>query len=386
MKTRRKRTLAILGIIACVLLATYGVYVFKTGGLPAPKGKATFDGQSSELKHTQIVATLDEPIERGRNAVWCASFQCAWKALQKDLAGEPISLEGSGRVATSLNNAPDPRPNIPEPVLYVAAGWKQKGVIDRIRRELRQRFPSKKPPTFPGIAENSFVAYSYLEASVKFSVPYFQNRKPMEFVDSSGNKTRINSFGIRPEDDYAYYKLRAQPRILFRKGNPRDEDLEFAMDLCASSSPSQIVVARIGWQPALASALERIENEVAKLEELKKKQPDYATYLEKIGPNDVLLVPDIFWRISHRFSELEGKAFRNRKLKGQRLDVAQQDIAFRLDRSGAELRSESKVYYLPIPTYFVLDRPFLVYMKKRDADVPYFVMWIDNAELLQNWR
>jgi len=97
----------------------------------------------------------------------------------------------------------------------------------------------------------------------------------------------------------------------------------------------------------------------------------------------VLLVPDLFWRISHRYTELEGKSFKNAELRGQSLDVAQQDILFRLDRSGAELKSEAKVFVLPVPTYFVLDRPFLIYMKKRGARDPYFAMWVDNAELLQ---
>jgi hypothetical protein len=102
-----------------------------------------------------------------------------------------------------------------------------------------------------------------------------------------------------------------------------------------------------------------------------------------LGPNDVLLVPDFFWHITHRFAELEGQAFMNPTLKGQRMDVAQQDILFRLDRSGAELESEAKIYALPIPTYYVFDRPFLIYMKKRGEPHPYFVMWVDNAELLQ---
>ena len=107
-----------------------------------------------------------------------------------------------------------------------------------------------------------------------------------------------------------------------------------------------------------------------------------ATNLSEININDVLLVPDIRWRIAHRFTELQGRAFTNPELKRQRLDVARQDISFRLDRSGAELRSESTLCCLSAPTDFVMDRPFLIYMKKRDADHPFFVMWVDNAELL----
>lgn len=33
-------------------------------------------------------------------------------------------------------------------------------------------------------------------------------------------------------------------------------------------------------------------------------------------------------------------------------------------------------------THYVCDRPFLIVVKKRGAKQPFFVMWVDNAELL----
>ena len=65
--------------------------------------------------------------------------------------------------------------------------------------------------------------------------------------------------------------------------------------------------------------------------------------------------------------------------------MAQQDILFRLDRSGAELKSEAKMYALGGATHFVVDRPFLIYMCQRGAKTPYFALWVDNAELLNRW-
>jgi hypothetical protein len=35
-----------------------------------------------------------------------------------------------------------------------------------------------------------------------------------------------------------------------------------------------------------------------------------------------------------------------------------------------------------IPRHFVVDRPFLIVMKCRSADEPYFVAWIDNTVFL----
>lgn len=342
----------------------------------------TFKGSSDELEATEIVPTLDTPISKGKNAIWCASFQAAWKALE-ELTGEQITFEERSQTAKSLNDGADPRPHIPPAALYVATGWNQKGITNQIQSDLKQKFPNKESPTFTGILPESFVAYAYIEASVKFQLPYDQNRRPLVFTESGGKEVEIESFGLSAENHNGQDRLWDQPRVLFRKGEPRELNFEFAIDLCSNSFPSQIVVARISREPTLAAALARIEKQITETRELIGLE---AMRLHQIQSMDTLLVPDFHWSISHQFAELQGKTFTNRELKGQRMDVAQQDVLFRLDKSGAALRSEAKAQATGIPALFFLDRPFLVYMKKRDAKMPYFVMWVDNAELMRLWQ
>jgi hypothetical protein len=332
----------------------------------------SFNGNSDELRQTQIVPTLDTPIEKGKNAIWCTSFLSSWKVLQQDIAGEPVQLEGAKRHCAPLNEADDPRNAIPEGALYVAAGWVQEGIIQTIRKNMQTIFPTKKPPSFPGIAGNSLLAYAYLEANISFGLPYFQSRTPFMFTDNSGNKTEVHSFGIRPEDDYAYFTLRNQPAVLYTEKDAQYQHQGFAVDLCRDSKPNQIVLACIEPRKSLAETIAFLEHKI----KVSQNQ-------EGLEANDVLLVPDLNWQLAHNFREFEGRPFNNAKLRGQRIDVARQDILFRLDRSGAELKSEAKQYCLPMPTQFLFDRPFLIYMKKRGANYPYFVMWADNAELLQ---
>jgi len=68
-------------------------------------------------------------------------------------------------MAGQLNEAADPRPHIPPAALYTASGWNQRGITNQIWRDLRQRFPDRTPPAFPGITPDSFVAYACLEAN-----------------------------------------------------------------------------------------------------------------------------------------------------------------------------------------------------------------------------
>jgi hypothetical protein len=384
MKTVAKVSLLILaGLIFFHFLTSRQREVIEPG--PEMAIPPAYQGLSTGLKATEIAATLETPITKGKNLIWCASFPTAWKVLQEELAGEPVALEGKPELARRLNEAGDLRPFIPAEDLYAAAGWNQQGIINQIRQDLKRKFPDKEPPTFPGIAPDSFVAYAYLEANVKFPIPYSQNHKPLLFTNGSGTVAMINSFGIPDEDSDAYLKLRKQPCILFFKSEGRDTR-EFAMDLCSNSSPNQIVVARIDPETNLLATLEWVEKEVEGTDaEPSDESPYYVEHKRSIGPSDTLLIPDLDWFVSHHFAELEGRSFANQKLKGQRLDVAQEDIRFHLGKSGAELRSEAKENYMAIPHRFVINQPFLIYMKQRSARTPCFVMWVDNAELLSPW-
>jgi hypothetical protein len=62
-----------------------------------------------------------------------------------------------------------------------------------------------------------------------------------------------------------------------------------------------------------------------------------------------------------------------------------------LDESGARLESAFELAmsngHAPSPPtrprMFVLDRPFLLYMKEPTADQPYLAIWVANAELME---
>ena len=379
-KTKQVFFLANFIIIVSGLISGLVFYkISRHGLLSDPDNKPDFKGSSQLLKMTEIVPTLDSPLQKKRNIVWCASFLTAWKQLEADIAKKPIILENSPEISQRLQNAANPQSSIPAESLYVAAGWNNKGIVDKIRREVVNKFPGKTPPLFPGILPDSIVAYCYMQVSVKFKMPYFQSRKPMMFKDSSGTETAVSSFGIREEDDYAYFKLRKQPKVLYERKNEKYEITEFAVDLDQQSAPCQIVLAVV--EP-LATLGKTIKYTMEKIKSNKNNKDYY--YI--VGINDVLLIPDIAYDIKHRFKKLENKNIINSKLKNQTLNVLQQDIRFTLNRSGAELVSQSKMYCLPTPSCYYFNRPFLIYIKKRDAEIPFFAMWVANAELLKKWK
>ena len=336
-----------------------------------------FDGETTKLSKTQIVPTLDTSLQPGKNAIWCASFQAAWKTLQSDVAKEPVELEGAQETCARLNGCP--APEVPKGALYTAAGWVQKGILETIRHEMAAQFPKSVAPKFPDVAENSVIAYGYLESKCKFTIPYFDNTNPITFTDSAGTTNKIRTFGIRLYDDPMRRSLRKQVNVFVSKGSLKQRPDDFVVDLCRDSKDTQVVFACIPFGGSLSEILASVETDIA-------SAPQDDLYHGELGGSGELLVPEIAYRLVHEFEDLKGRSFLNAPLAGQRMDVALQDVMFRLDSSGTELVSHAVMKAKGLVQYPMIgDKPFLIYLKKRGAALPYFVMWVDNSELLTKW-
>ena len=364
--------------IIVLLVALLAIRIWRNyDRLPDKAPVPSFSGDSTSLRDTVIVPTLDTPVAAGKNVIWCSSFQIAWDRLKNDVVKAPVQVKGAETVAKRLNEAPQSEKDLMPESYYAAAGYINKGIADQVRSAMAQKFPAVAPPQFNAPPE-AVVAYAYMAADVKFTIPFFENRKELVFKSSTGEGTAVSSFGVRAEDDYAYYQLRKQVGLLYskyRENAPRGLE-EFVVDPCRDSSPNQVLLACIKPEATLRETVAALEQRLA--------SSTGDRHRETLGPNDVILVPNVLWEITHHFRELEGKdkLLSNPGFEGLYLDTALQAIHFRLDRCGAELASEAKVLYMPIPTYYVFDRPFLIYMKRRDAKEPFFVMWVANAELL----
>jgi hypothetical protein len=330
-----------------------------------------FDGDSIGLRRTVVVPTLDTPIPDGKNVIWCASFPMAWDRLKNDVIGEPIRLAKAEEVAGRLNKTSVADGDLPEGSFYAAAGYTKDGIAEKIRREMQKRF--QKEPTGLDDKDAAILAYAYLRANVTFTLPFYENDAAFDFADGQGQKTGVSSFGLRAQNYPKDSALRQQVDVLYlHKEGMWGQPTEFALDLCRDSNPNQVILASIPRKATLLEVLKDLDRKRAEC------QPDE----QDRHPHSDLLVPNLNWKISHHFAELEGTEILNPRSKGLWIGTALESIDFRLDRSGVELQAESRlVAKAAVPCYF-FDRPFLIIVQKRGADRPFFAMWVDNAELL----
>jgi hypothetical protein len=364
-------------ILFCLLIAVFFLWNRRPGeGDSYPK---SFDGSSEDLKQTVIVPTLDTPFPEGKSAIWCASFQIAWNKLRSKVVRAPILLGQAEEITDRLNRAEQSEQDLESEMFYSEAGWVNDGIVEKIQKEMAQKFPEVPKPEFPYARADSAVAYGYLKAEVNFQTPYIPNKKPLDFEEKEKSPTQVKSFGI-PEPLKGDKKIRDQIEVLFCEflREPMSPDY-FAFDLCKYSSPNQLVIARLPRKGTLAEFLEDLGHRAKK-----KPQEGQEGYDHTFYHHDSLLVPNMHWRIKHRFKELERseKPPENPSLQNFWLSEAYQMIEFKLEKSGVKVSSEARLTDKGGPRPFHFNRPFLIYMKKRDAQHPFFVMWVDNAELL----
>ncbi len=375
---KRRGRLILLVTVAVVLLGlNLAVWVRFPEKELSPTSESdpepSFSGSSAELQHTIFVPTLQSRMPKNKSALWCATLPLAFQQLEKDVVRGPIELEGAGEVSRDLSRTPPAE--LAAEHYYVAAGFYKDGILERIRRELSARFP--KAP-LPGKDPHLFklaMAYAYLEVALLYEFQFKDSEEPLAFKDSRGQETPVHAFGIRKSDaDKGVKSFRSQVQVLFRKGK------EFAVDLSRNTQPYQIVLARMDRKTTLQATLEDLNKRLA------EGKPDI------LGDATILLVPNMNWRVEHRFRELEGKTILSPGFrKDTFFSLVSQFIQFKMDRKGATIASGARInvafngHEAGPEVNFIFDRPFLIVLKKRDRRQPFFVMWVDNAELLQRW-
>jgi hypothetical protein len=375
---------------ALVVIAVAGVFLIsKTrpgldGTKPAPPDAKTeperaFAGASDRLRGTIVLPTLDSPMPENQSAIWCASVQLAWNRLKNDLAKEPVKLRNGQAVADRLNQAPQSEADVSTSEFLAMAGKSDDGIGEKITAALAEKFPGNTMPPIEQFPQG-IVAFGYLKADIHYRYQFTNSPEWLSFMEGGGATVSVRAFGL-PElrkNDPILGRCREQVRILFRDGN------SFAVNLSHNSKPNRILLAKMPRKSTLAGTLTELDAKIA------ASQP--------VGLSETasLLVPNLNWRIDHDFLELEGtdKEFLNAELLRHYLAKVFQFVDFKMDRFGSSVESGAYMASAildggergedPNPDHFYFDRPFLIVMTKRYAKHPFFVMWVDNAELLCN--
>jgi len=350
------------------------------------------DVDSKSLQQTVVVATLDDLLPEHKNVIWCSTFQMAWDKLKQDIIGEPIQIPTAQELADRLNRSQFPTGSIEEKSYYATAGFVRKGVIGQIQREMARRFPSEPVPTFDDrykTLPNVMLAYAYLNVGIAFKHPYCTCERGLGFTDSASVQANVTAFCAQasgPGHAKGIEAIRDQVEVLYYDSGGSSGPAQFGVDLSKQTQPYQVILARMPRCNTLREAAKALEDKIT----ASQNDPSYKTW-RRLQHGDTLFVPDVLYKLTHRFDELLGKPLANQKWQGDYFFEAIQKIDFTLSRTGVILKSEARVAgaksaAMVEQRHLHFDRPFLICVQKREPHAtPFFLMWVDNAELMKKF-
>ncbi|WP_199397087.1 hypothetical protein [Geomonas propionica] len=328
--------------------------------------------------NTAIVAHMEEAIKPGRNLIYCTSFQKAWNRLHDDIIKGDVLLASQPATAQQLNKQLlHPEDLSKDAFVAEAAPWTPE-LVARIKRELQEKFGDEASGYSipdPPAGRQRIMAYAFLYKHLEFPIKFERLEHPVEFC-AGNTETPVKAFGVdvASSNEELHQKLRGQVSVLYY----RNED-QFALSLTSKSADDEIILAKI------APGTDLLQTYRSVMMNAKKAHP---TALEDGEP---LQVPKLDFDLTHHFRELEKQEILNEGWKSWYFETAEQQIKFKLDETGAIVKSRVKIGLamkeeapapVQVPRRFIFDKPFLICLKQKNGHVPYFSMWVNNAELL----
>jgi len=306
-------------------------------------------------------------ITPGNNIVFCPTFQMAWNKLKEFNNGDIILID-KPLLADYLNNGFDWSDSLAEDS-YLAEGGKA-DIIDDINNKLKEKF-GEDAPTIEDVDPGKYIFYAFLLKKIKFATA-FVDTDPIVFKDSNGNTESVKSFGIR-EDSFTKYKDHAKQVMLFDYKN----DDDFIIKLLPEVANEEIILAKVKPEDTLYNTYTAVMN---RINNSASSNFDLA---------DTIRIPELDLNMEKEYGELHGIIAEGR-FKDYRIEKAYQNIKFNLNKEGAKLASEGIIIVATPGTgpktdtskHLVFDKQYMICLKQKDAQNPYLLVWVDNANIL----
>ncbi|MBL7745586.1 MAG: hypothetical protein JNN00_19095 [Chitinophagaceae bacterium] len=296
------------------------------------------------LTQTEFVPTLENEFPQNKNIIYAPAFLYAWDTL-RTLFSFPITISDSNTADfTYLNNSNTYYNSLNRDEYHVNC-YLDNGVI---------------------------TAEAYFNKTLPFSTPLQKADATILF-----NKEKVACFGMYDFD----HEITRFTKILYYENDDR-----FIIELIPQDTLHQIILAMgIPDVKSLIEAVGFIKQEIAVGEKERKTFSNAWKY--SFNNSDILSIPSIRFNIGAHYKNLEGQTF---SVNGQKylFLTAYQRTALILNENGAVVESfaraaaDTAMTEKPQPKKLIFDKTFFILIKRVDRTNPYFVMKVDNTELL----
>jgi hypothetical protein len=331
---------------------------------------------AEKLKETDVLPYAAAQITPGRNYVYCATFQIAWEEMQTTLSSGPIKLKDEPEMAVMLNQNPFDRANLSAESYLAMGGRIDQGIVKKIRQTMTDKFPDATLTVPEPTKDAELYAYAYLAKSAQFKEAFDRLDEPLRFR-SAENTVKVAAFGTE-----SFNELSPRGRSLCKQVSILDyqNDDDFIISLNTTSKVDQIIVAKIKPEASLQATIDAVEERI--------KNSTVPEYEQEPQMGECLMIPVISFGVERTYRELAGIFLLNKGWEQYFIAEPRQGIRFRLDEWGAKLESSGSLEGCkcekPLKLRrLIFDKPFLIYFKEKSKTTPYFAIWSETPDILE---
>ena len=299
------------------------------------------------------------------NYVWGGAMNLAWNELNENILHEKLQLNTDDETAlemvVKLNDAPFSKSDLDEESYYVKSGYGQ-STVDEINRESKKKFPSKSFSVLNiNLSPKDIISYAYFLKEVEYETMFkkndilFKGQKVEGFIaDNEAQRENVKIIKYQNDD-------------------------KFIIKLQLKNKNDELFLAK-GYD------MKNPQTVVDEINQNNKKN------LSTIGESDKFKAPKLHLDHHRDYVELIGKWLSNEGFSDYFIAQMFENIKFDMDEKGAKVENEAVIAMLwgiagpskkPKIKNFILDKPYWVIMKRADSQNPYFILGVNNVELME---
>ena len=338
---------------------------------------------SNKLKATRITPIFDEKINTNENLIFCSTFQMVWNEMCNKYAIGTLEIEDAPKFVEKLNHLYKQTNLLDENSCITMSGFGGEGIIQKINEAVNKKFgflpEDELPPKFDDkLGSNEIIAFSYLYKKLEYPEA-FETMEPLH-MDNNNNNFYADAFGIK--SSYGKENLFKQIKVFYfnDENDEADRPLGAIVRLNTKSESDEIIISTIPASSTLHDSYNKISNLINQ-----NLNWTFPSTLELT----LVSIPKLNFNILHEYDELLGKKILNKTFEKYMgncfISKAIQKISFCLDEKGAKIVSYATLefrggYYASIR----IKCPFIIYLKDKNKDSPYFMAYVNNQEVLVN--
>lgn len=326
---------------------------------------------AKELKKTDVMPHIEAVIPKGRSVIYCSTIQLAWNELINEVIRKDIHIDDGPDWVINLNKQIGSKNDISERYYVAKAGFVYDGIVEKINGELEARFNKSYEPSIP-VTDSGIIAYAYLFKNFSFS----QEFEPNQYLNFNKEKG-VKAFGLTAEYNPQSENLNTSEYFLYDYKN----DDDFILQLQFKNSDEEIYLAKVNPGKSLYETYQKAT---------KRINSDTRSDLKA---DDKIKIPVLEYKIEKGFDELIGKRFTDSKNDPYFFTMVRQMIRFEMNEKGVVLESEAEAIaeaveepeFENVPKLLYFDKPYLIILREKNAENPYFLMWVNNSELMKDY-